>query len=255
MDPAVKAGILLVLSVSCTVTAAAATTPDKLMNHTARFCKNIRAPAYIPLAHHWYPSLAAQRPHTACEVVWHFLEFIAGDAFRDPTNGLYCDHVAFDKPDSTSSHAKAPSGAICDGKQYSSAATGMGLVATCAFAEMGLLSAKEAERRARQTLESLVTLWPREKFSGFFVHFCDRASPTFRATSEFSTVDTAEMAMGALFAGNYFGGATNVLARKIATEVNWSVAIQSETSPTIYPTVNAVSNASPRLTNLLRPLA
>ena len=116
----------------------------------------------------------------------------------------------------------------------------MGLVATCAFAEMGLLTAAEAERRTLQTLESLSTLWPRETFSGFFVHFCNRGNP-FRATSEYSTVDTAEMAMGALFAGNYFKGAVQVAAQKIARSVNWSVAIQSATSPTIYPTINVVS--------------
>ena len=167
--------------------------------------------------------------------------YTAGDAFRDPTNGCYCDHFAFDGSDPVSSRAEALSGAVCDGQQYSSAATGMGLVATCAFAEMGLLSAAEAERRALQTLESLATLWPREKFSGFFVHFCDRASPMFRPTAEYSTVDTAEMVMGALFAGNYFGGAVQRVAQKLAAEVNWSVAIESATSPTIYPVINAVS--------------
>lgn len=168
--------------------------------------------------------------------------FIAGDAFRDPTNGLYCDHFPFDGTDAATNRAAALSGApVCDGQQYSSAATGMGLVATCAFAEMGLLSKAEAEKRALQTLESLATLWPREKFNGFFVHFCNRGSPTFRATSEYSTVDTAEMAMGALFAGNYFGGAVQRAAQKIAKEVKWSVAIESAISPTIYPTVNAVS--------------
>lgn len=168
--------------------------------------------------------------------------YTAGDAFRDPTNGCYCDHFAFDGPDPVSHDAdQALTGAVCDGQQYSSAATGMGLVATCAFAEMGLLSGAEAERRALQTLESLATLWPREKFSGFFVHFCDRASPMFRPTAEYSTVDTAEMVMGALFAGNYFGGAVQRAAQKLAAEVNWSVAIESATSPTIYPTINAVS--------------
>lgn len=166
----------------------------------------------------------------------------AGDAFRDPTNGLYCDHFAFDGPDPEASQAAARSGAaVCSGKQYSSAACGMGLVATCAFAEMGLLSHAEAEQRTLQTLTSLVTLWPRESFSGYFVHFCDAAEPKFRPTSEYSTVDTAEMAMGALFAGNYFGGDVQRAAQKIASEVDWSTAIKSATSPTIYPTVNAVS--------------
>lgn len=182
----------------------------------------------------------------------------AGDAFRDPTNGLYCDHFAFDGPDAASNRAAARSGApVCDGQQYSSAATGMGLVAMSAFAEMGLLSKAEAEERALQTVESLATLWPREKFSGFFVHFCNRGSPTFRATSEYSTVDTAEMVMGALFAGNYFGGALQRGAQKIAKEVKWSVAIESATSPTIYPTVNAVSRTNTHLAHHLfsAPLA
>ena len=54
-----------------------------------------------------------------------------------------------------------------------------------------------------QTLNNLLTIWPRETFSGFLVHFTNR---NLDALSEFSTIDTSECVLGALFAGNYFGG-------------------------------------------------
>ena len=43
-----------------------------------------------------------------------------------------------------------PEGAVCQGKQYSSAACGMGLIATAAFAEMGLITQAEGARRCLQ---------------------------------------------------------------------------------------------------------
>ena len=89
----------------------------------------------------------------------------------------------------------------------------MGLIATAAFAEIGLITHGEAERRAlqvrigahfslispafwgrfsvfkkrsaSQTLGSLATQWPKETFSGFFVHFT--SAPDFLPGSEFST--------------------------------------------------------------------
>ena len=115
-------------------------------------------------------------------------------AFRDPHNGLWCDTIYFNQS------------SVCGDKAsdfYSSAGTGMGLISDCVFAEVGLLSRSGAQARALQTLLTIDGSWPREKFSGFFVHF---TGPRFDAKSEFSTVDTAEMALGALFAGNYFGG-------------------------------------------------
>ena len=57
--------------------------------------------------------------------------------------------------------------------------------------------------RLVQSLNNLLTKWPRETFSGFLVHFTNR---NLDILSEFSTIDTSECVLGALFAGNYFGG-------------------------------------------------
>jgi Zn-dependent M28 family amino/carboxypeptidase len=85
------------------------------------------------------------------------------EGFRDPSTGLYCDHFSFDPvsvPAVEIAKSAAHRSALCQGVQYSSAATGMGLIATAVFAEIGLLTRVEALRRAAQTLESLATKWP-----------------------------------------------------------------------------------------------
>eukprot|EP01048_Picozoa_sp_COSAG05_P004644 COSAG05_NODE_258_length_12741_cov_168.778279_8_plen_423_part_00 len=128
---------------------------------------------------------------------------------------------------------------VCQGKQYSIAACGMGLIATAAFAEMELLSRQEAEKRALQTLSSLATKWPKESFSGFFNHFTN--APDFEPTAEYSTVDTAEMAMGALFAGNYFGGSVQSAAAALVHGVKWTVAIEADGGPTTFPIINGTT--------------
>ena len=67
----------------------------------------------------------------------------------------------------------------------------------------GYQTREEAIVNVIQTLNNLLTIWPRETFSGFLVHFTNR---NLDALSEFSTIDTSECVLGALFAGNYFGG-------------------------------------------------
>jgi len=145
-------------------------------------------------------------------------------AFRDPDTGLYCDSVSF-------------SGPVCGDKNnvYSSAGTGMGLIADCAAAEMGMIDKVSAERRVLQTISSLQH-WPREGQSGFFAHFTDRA---YNVLGEFSTVDTAEMALGALFASNYFGGAVSRSAFSLVHMTNWTAAIRSSTEPAIFSIYNS----------------
>lgn len=145
-------------------------------------------------------------------------------AFRDPRTGVFCDSLQFGDT------------VICGGGNhlYSSAGTGMGLIAECVFAELGLLPKTDAERNALQTIETLATQWPRELFSGFWVHFTNR---TFGVLSEFSTVDSAELAAGVLFAANYYGGEVEVAAQNLLFGTKWAAAI-AQTGPTIYPVVN-----------------
>ena len=44
--------------------------------------------------------------------------------------------------------------------------------------------------------------------------------------SEFSTIDTTELVLGALFAGNYFGGEVENLALQLRDATQWSDAIK-----------------------------
>jgi hypothetical protein len=56
---------------------------------------------------------------------------------------------------------------------------------------------------------------------------------------QFSTVDTAEMVAGALFAGNFYGGEVKVMAEALGNSVDWSCAIGGKEAPaTIYPVVD-----------------
>eukprot|EP00040_Diaphanoeca_grandis_P043704 m.10021 g.10021 ORF g.10021 m.10021 type:complete len:430 (-) comp8069_c0_seq1:68-1357(-) len=158
-------------------------------------------------------------------------------AFRDPNNGLWCDSVQF------------PVGPVC-GKTnnvYSSAGTGMGLVSDAIQAELGLISQSTGEQRVVQTLETVLASWPRDTHTGFFVHF---TNAQFLAKSEYSTIDTAEMVLGARLAGNYFKGHALTLSQRLMVLVTWQDAIEAANSPTIFPVVNATTGV---LSGNIRP--
>ena len=72
----------------------------------------------------------------------------------------------------------------------------------------GYKNREEAIINIVQTLNNLLTKWPRETFSGFMVHFSNR---NLDALSEFSSIDSTIAVLGALFAGNYFGGEVSLL--------------------------------------------
>jgi len=158
-----------------------------------------------------------------------FTDSMAGwTSFRDPNTGLWCDTVRF------------PEGPVCGemNNRYSSAGTGMGLVSDAIQAELKLISTAKGEQRAIQTLEHVLKSWPRDSHTGFLAHFTDAS---FTPLSEYSTIDTAELVLGANLAGNYFGGKVLVLATRLLTSVTWETAIESASSPTIYPVVNATT--------------
>ena len=77
------------------------------------------------------------------------------------------------------------------------------LNAECIYSISGYKAREEAIINVVQTLDNLLTKWPRETFSGFMVHFSNR---NLDVLSEFSTIDSTIAVLGALFAGNYFGG-------------------------------------------------
>merc|ERR1711971_1399479 len=86
--------------------------------------------------------------------------------FRAPGNGFWCDGLWF------SSDYPTPCGA--SNNFYSAAGTGMGLVSEAIMTELGYQTRQQAEERLVQSLNSLITDWPRETFRGFMVHFTNR---------------------------------------------------------------------------------
>ena len=98
------------------------------------------------------------------------------------------------------------------------------------------MTREEGEARVRLTLETLINQWPKDSHSGFMVHFTNR---NWDALSEFSTIDTTELVLGALFAGNYFGNDISVMATILLESVEWSDAIKAADNPRIFPIVNA----------------
>ena len=94
----------------------------------------------------------------------------------------------------------------------------MGLFSEAVATELGYLLREEAIIRVKQTLMTLLTNWPRDSHSGFMVHFTNR---NWDSLSEYSTIDTTELVLGALFAGNYFGGEILVLAQQLLDNVRY----------------------------------
>ena len=84
------------------------------------------------------------------------------------------------------------------------------------MAKLGYRSKDVARERVKRSLNSVIKSWPREYHSGFLIHFTNRNLDT---SKEYSTMDTEELVLGALFAGNYLG--EEVL--KLATQLRDSV--------------------------------
>ena len=66
---------------------------------------------------------------------------------------------------------------------------------------------------------------------------------TYSSPSEFSTIDTTILVLGALFAGNYFGGEVERLALQLRDATQWSDAIVSETYSGVMAVVNKDTGA------------
>ncbi len=137
-----------------------------------------------------------------------------GELVRTP-NGLYRDAYLTDRPGQPNDHC-------------SIAAVGVGLMALCMEHELGRDS--KARGKAMQTLRALngkagEFKIDREK-AGFFRHFF--SAKTGKGRSEFSTIDTAIMAVGALFCRNTFDDPRiKAEADMLWASINWGVALAS----------------------------
>ncbi len=98
------------------------------------------------------------------------------------------------------------------------ASVGFGLSAYPIGVEKGYISQQEGFDRANRTLDTLLAM---ERTEGFYYHFVDMSSGKQAWDSEVSSIDTGILVMGALTAGEYFGGEVQTKAQQLYDEVNW----------------------------------
>jgi len=101
------------------------------------------------------------------------------------------------------------------------AATGYALAAYVIGVEKGYVTREAAEKR---TLGVLQTFLQNATHShGFFYHFLHMDSAQRFRNSEVSNMDTTLLLLGAITAGEYFGGEAQALAEALYTRADWSV--------------------------------
>ena len=98
------------------------------------------------------------------------------------------------------------------------AATGFGLSAIPIGVDRGWISRDEGEVRANRTLDALLEM---EHEHGFFYHFVHMRTGKREWNSEISSIDTGLLLVGALTAGEYFGGDTLEKSRRLYERADW----------------------------------
>jgi hypothetical protein len=117
------------------------------------------------------------------------------------------------------------------------AAIGFELAAFGIGAEHGWVSRANAAEATLQVLDSLWVISPTASHQGFYYHFLDIETGQRDGDSELSTIDTALMMAGVLFARQYFTGegATEIAIRERAGQlfdaVNWGWALRTDPVP------------------------
>ena len=107
------------------------------------------------------------------------------------------------------------------------ASVGFGLAAFPVGVQNGWITFAEGKERAIMTLENLKTL---ETVEGFYYHFYLDKSGKPANGSEISVIDTAIFVIGAIAAGEYFGGEVKTLADEIYANVNWKWYVNPDTN-------------------------
>ena len=189
---------------------------------------------------------ALERPEAAPEGAATYVDLpVEARRFVDAQYRLAYDLVAAARHPETGAYADAyhwtpsPQVTMC-----SVAAVGVGLVALCLADAEGW--AAHAGAQALHTLRGMTGRVPgfrpaREAVSGFFCHFVDIATGTAWPRSEFSTIDTALLVAGALFAQRYFASAgrpeadaIGALADELFATVQWGRAVAEPATGILY---------------------
>ena len=138
-----------------------------------------------------------------------------------------------------------------ENRTCSSAAVWIGLMGLCMEHQLG--RDEEAAAKALQTLLSLngkvAGFVPPSDSSGFFRHFFDSESG--KGTSEFSTIDTAIMVVGALYCRNTFNHpAIRQEADQLWSSIDWQLARASQDGHRLHMTI-VDGKPGPRTVTLL----
>ena len=150
-------------------------------------------------------------------------------AVRDPETGTYADAWRWKDP--------------ADRARCSIAAVGVGLIALCIAHAEGW--EPDAAALATVTLRSMVgrkrDFRPeREPHTGFFRHFLNGETGETLGQCEFSTIDTALLVAGALFAKQYFGNRElSDLADELYGSIAWEKALADTATGSLYMVIDA----------------
>jgi hypothetical protein len=108
-----------------------------------------------------------------------------------------------------------------DSRKVSIASTGFGLAVLANAADRHMIARSTAENIIRRALRSAMRM---AHFHGWLYHFVDPASGRrWDAATEFSTIDTALLVAGALYAGQVFpGGEIDQLARALYERLDFT---------------------------------
>lgn len=98
------------------------------------------------------------------------------------------------------------------------ASTGFALAILPIAVEEAVMDREAAEARAVGTLETVLGM---ENLEGFLFHFVDMETARGLPNVEYSTIDTALLAAGAIVAGEYFEGRVKELSNQFFSQINW----------------------------------
>lgn len=123
---------------------------------------------------------------------------------------------------------------------------GTGLVSLCIADEAGFIM--DAEAKAVETLKTILGYTPGfnpdRNAKGFYRHWIDLDTGVQAWDSEYSTIDTALLAVGALFAKKYFSSNIEIAdyADELFLSVDWVTAIKNASTGTIWLEQSASGN-------------
>ena len=118
------------------------------------------------------------------------------------------------------------------GRPYSSiAAVGFSFCAYLIGVEKGYITFDEGFYRVMKTLHTLKRV---DSYKGFMVHFINQKTLANNKAPEYSTIDTAILLMGAITAGEYFGGEVKELVNELVERVDWEWLVTTKNNKKVF---------------------